>query len=78
MCARNKLIHPDDDRKLVLYGNQEIEILGNFYGEIKFVNGGIIDKEEFKQEWNSTKLFLQNYKNNNREMNFIQLWKHTF
>ena len=36
MCARNKLIHPDDDRKLVLYGNQEIEILGNFYGEIKF------------------------------------------
>ena len=76
MCARNKLILPDDDKELVLYGNQEIEILGKFYGEIKFVNGnkfsGIIDK----QEWNSTKLFLQNYKNNNREMNFIQLWKH--
>ena len=80
MCARNKLIHPDDDRKLVLYGNQEIEILGNFYGETKFVNGnefsGIIDKEELKQEWNSAKLLLQHYKNNNREMNFIQLWKH--
>src|SRR3990170_8065176 len=79
MCARNKLILPDDDRELVLYGNREIEILGNFYGEIKLVNGnefrGIIDKEELKQGWNLTKLFLQNYKNNNREMNFIQLWK---
>ena len=71
MCARNKLILPDDDRELVLYGNREIEILGNFYGEIKLVNGnefsGIIDKEELKQGWNLTKLFLQNYKNNNRK-----------
>ena len=52
MCARNKLILPDNVRELVLYRNQEIEILGNFYGEIKFINSneisGIIDKKELK------------------------------
>jgi len=71
---------PDDDRELVLYGNQEIEFLGNFYGETKVVNenefSGIIDKEKLKEEWNSIKFYLQSYKNNNREMDFIQLWKH--
>ena len=71
---------PDDDRELVLYGNQEIEILGNFYGEIKLVNENefseIIDKEKLNQEWNSVKPYLQYYKNNNQEMDFIQLWQH--
>lgn len=71
---------PDNDKELFLYGNEEIEFLGNFYGETRFVNenefSGIIDKEGLKQEWNSAKIFLQDYKNNNREMNFIQLWKH--
>ena len=65
---------------MVLYGNQEIEFLGNFYGETKVVNenefSGIIDKEKLKEEWNSIKFYLQSYKNNNREMDFIQLWKH--
>ena len=71
---------PDNDKELFLYGNEEIEFLGNFYGEARFVNenefSGIIDKERLKQEWNSAKIFLQDYKNNNKEMNFIQLWKH--
>lgn len=71
---------PDDDTELVLYGNQEIEILGNFYGEIKLVNENefseIIDKEKLNQEWNSVKPYLQYYKNNNQEMDFIQLWQH--
>ena len=71
---------PDDDTELVLYGNQEIEILGNFYGEIKLVNENefseIIDKEKLNQEWNSVKPYLQYYKNNNQEMYFIQLWQH--
>jgi hypothetical protein len=64
---------PDNDKELFLYGNEEIEFLGNFYGETRFVNenefSGIIDKEGLKQEWNSAKIFLQDYKNNNREMN---------
>ena len=71
---------PDDDTELVLYGNQEIEILGNFYGKIKLVNENefseIIDKEKLNQEWNSVKPYLQYYKNNNQEMDFIQLWQH--
>jgi hypothetical protein len=71
---------PNDDVELILYGNQEIEFLGNFYGETKYVDGnefrGIIDKEELKQEWNSVKIFLQHYKNNNKEADFIQMWKH--
>ena len=36
----------------------------------------IFDKEQLKQEWNLVKYYLQIYKNNNREMDFIQLWKH--
>jgi len=71
---------PDDDTELVMYGNQEIEILGNFYGEIKLVNENefneIIDKEKLNQEWNSVKSYLQFYKNNNGGMDFIQLWQH--
>ena len=71
---------PNNDRELVLYGNQEIEFLGNFYGETKFINenefNGIIDKEKLKQEWESVKYYLQIYKNNNNGMDFIQFWKH--
>ena len=71
---------PDDDRELVLYGNQEIEFLSNFYGENKFANenefSAIFDKERLKQEWDLVKYYLQIYKNNNREMDFIQLWQH--
>lgn len=71
---------PDDDIEVVMYGNQEIKILGNFYGEIKLVDENefseIIDKEKLNQEWNSVKSYLQFYKNNNGGMDFIQLWQH--
>src|SRR5437762_3412604 len=36
----------------------------------------IIDKEKLKQEWDLVKYYLWTYKNNNEEMDFIQLWKH--
>jgi hypothetical protein len=71
---------PEDNRELNLYGNQEIKLLGDFYGETKYVNGNefreIIDKEKLKQEWNEVKYYLWSYKNNNEEMDFIRLWKH--
>jgi hAT family C-terminal dimerisation region len=71
---------PSDDRELALYGNQEIEFLGDFYGETKYINriefSKIIDKEKLKQEWDLVKYYLWTYKNNNEEMDFIQLWKH--
>jgi hAT family C-terminal dimerisation region len=71
---------PSDNRELDLYGNQEIKMLSDFYGEDKCVNGNefgkIIDKEKLIQEWNEVKYYLWSYKNNNEEMNFIQLWKH--
>jgi hypothetical protein len=69
---------PDDDGELDLYGNQELEFLGDFYGEAKNVNGNefseIINKERIKQEWDIVKFYLLPYKNS--EMDFIQLWKH--
>src|SRR5436853_189946 len=71
---------PSDDRELALYGNQEIEFLGDFYGETKYIDriefSKIIDKEKLKQEWDLVKYYLWTYKNNNEEMDFIQLWKH--
>ena len=56
--------------------------MGNriFYGETKYINriefSKIIDKEKLKQEWDLVKYYLWSYKNNNEEMDFIQLWKH--
>ena len=71
---------PDDNSELDLYGNQEIKLLCDFYGETKYLNGNefreIIDKEKLKQEWDEVKYYLWSYKNNNEEMDFIQLWKH--
>ena len=70
---------PGDISELNLYGNQEIRLLGDFYGETKYSNGNefreIIDKEKLKQEWDEVKYYLWSYKDN-KEMNFIQLWKH--
>ena len=70
---------PGDISELDLYGNQEIRLLGDFYGETKYSNGNefreIIDKEKLKQEWDKVKYYLWSCKDN-KEMDFIQLWKH--
>jgi hypothetical protein len=71
---------PDDDSQLNLYGIKEIEFLGNFYGEIKFVDGNgfqeIIDRNQLFEEWRLVKYILQFNKSN--ELDFINFWKFIF
>jgi hypothetical protein len=68
---------PDDVSQLNSYGNREIEFLGKFYGEVKYVDENefqeVIDKNKLFDEWCSVKYILQHNKSN--ELDFISFWK---
>jgi Domain of unknown function (DUF4371)/hAT family C-terminal dimerisation region len=68
---------PDDDNQLNSYGIREIEFLGKFYGETKYVDGNefqeIIDKNKLFDEWCLVKYILQVHKSD--ELDFISFWK---
>ena len=60
------------------YGMNEIEILGNFYGQDKKISGNlflaILNSENLNHEWPSIKFLLSNYRN----FNFSEAWKSIF
>ena len=60
------------------YGEDEIKILGNFYGQDKFVSRNLfsarLNSENLKHEWLSVRYLLTNYKN----LNFLEAWKRIF
>ncbi|CAG8450994.1 11205_t:CDS:2 [Scutellospora calospora] len=60
------------------YGEDEIEILGNFYSQDKFVSGNLfsarLNSKNLKHEWLSVRYLLTNYKN----LNFLEAWKYIF
>ncbi|CAG8676854.1 6013_t:CDS:2 [Racocetra persica] len=60
------------------YGEDEIEILDNFYGQSKNISGNLIpailNSENLNYEWLSVRFLLTNYKN----LNFLEAWKHIF
>ncbi|CAG8800869.1 31562_t:CDS:2 [Gigaspora margarita] len=60
------------------YGEDEIEILGNFYGQDKYISGNlfpaILNSENLKHEWLSVRYLLTNYKN----LNFLEAWQRIF
>jgi len=74
-----KLI-PKTEKQISTYGSKEINILGDFYGQNKTVDGnvfpGIINKEELLEEWNSAKYYLRSF--SERTYNFTEMWKHIF
>ncbi|CAG8799112.1 13533_t:CDS:2, partial [Cetraspora pellucida] len=62
----------------IQYSEDEIEILGNFYGQNKYKSGNlfpaILDSENLNHEWLSVRFLLTNYKN----FNFLKAWKRIF
>ena len=61
------------------YGEKEIEIIGEFYGNEKTDQDGnvyepIIDKKELKNEWATVRQFITNF----REFKFVEQWFRIF
>ncbi|GES95219.1 zinc finger protein 862-like [Rhizophagus clarus] len=69
---------PTKSNAMVLYGEHEIKILGDFYGSSKYQNGQAfpakVNKTRLIQEWREAKLFLKNY----HDFDFIDGWRRIF
>ncbi|CAG8512974.1 15923_t:CDS:2 [Dentiscutata heterogama] len=69
---------PIENSNFQKYGEDEIETLGNFYGENKNISGnlflGILNSENLTHEWPSVRFLLTNYRNSN----FLEAWRCIF
>jgi hypothetical protein len=62
---------------MAIYGENEIKILGDFYGNSKYQDGQAfpakVNKNRIIQEWREAKLLLKNY-----QFSFIDGWRRIF
>jgi hypothetical protein len=69
---------PAKSNAMAIYGENEIKILGDFYGNSKYQNGQAfpakVNKNRVIQEWREAKLLLKNY----QEFSFIDGWRRIF
>ncbi|KAF0424731.1 zinc finger protein [Gigaspora margarita] len=63
---------------MVTFGENEIQVLGEFYGKFKQHNdtnfSAKVNRIELLKEWREAKLVLKNYK----ELDFVEEWKRIF
>ncbi|CAG8492003.1 18823_t:CDS:2, partial [Gigaspora rosea] len=69
---------PVNTREIVTFGENEIQLLAEFYGKFKQHNdtnfSAKVNRIELLKEWREAKLVLKNYK----ELGFVEGWKRIF
>ena len=69
---------PIDNKDLLNYGEEEIDILCDFYGTEIVQNDKVfsqlLEKRDLKSEWGLVKLYLKNFRN----LKFINAWQKIF
>jgi len=75
MRILDPILLPNRQSELAVYGNREIDIIGEFYGKDIISDGiivhhAIIQKYELLREWSLAKILMTNFKNSN----FIRAW----